>query len=323
MTEFSLFAQVAVAIVLEAAPFLLLGALLGALFEVFVPSGAVERFIPRNPLAQVGAGLFAGLLLPTCECGVVPVVRRLMQKGVPPRMAIPYMLAAPVVNPVVLVSTYVAFQSDLSMVLWRVVLVVIPATLLGLAVGDLSGAEVLRLPGGTKHPEPLCSCGHDHGHEHGHDHSHDHCCGHDHGHSGSSGAMRRVVDVLAHTGREFLDMGRFLVLGAVVAALFKTQLPGHFIALFAENVWLAVPAMLALAVLLSVCSEADAFVAAGFAMFPRAAQLGFVALGPMLDLKLAPMFYAVFQRRVATAVVVIPALVVWILAMALGVLGGV
>lgn len=321
MLEFTLFAQVAVAIVLEAAPFLLLGAFLAALFEVFVPPGLVERLTPRHPLAQVAAGLLSGLVLPTCECGVVPVVRRLLQKGVPPRMAIPYMLAAPVVNPVVLLSTYVAFQNDLSMVLWRVVLVVIPAVLIGFAVGHYSGSEVLRpAAAGGGHG---CSCGHDHHDHHDHAdhgsvHGQEHCCGH----AGFTGFAGRTVAVLGHTGREFLDMARFLVLGAVVAALFKTQLPGQFIAMFADNVWLAVPAMLVLAVLLSVCSEADAFVAAGFAMFPRAAQLGFVALGPMLDLKLAPMFLAVFQRNVAWALIIFPALMVWFLSMVLGILGG-
>ncbi|MGE4504623.1 MAG: permease, partial [Desulfovibrionaceae bacterium] len=309
MFDFSLFASVATAIVAEAAPFLLLGALVGALFEVYVPASAVERLAPRHPAAQVLAGLAAGMLLPTCECGVVPVVRRLLLKGVPPRMALPYMLAAPVINPVVLVSTWVAFQGDASMVLWRCALVALPAVLIGMAVGDLSAAEVLRPGMGGRAAACSCGCGHDHDHDHEHDrndHDHDNhddgCgCGHDHVHADDreNGRRSRLVAVLALTGREFMDMGRFLVLGALAAALFKTMLPGHLIGFFSANLWLAVPAMLLLAVLLSVCSEADAFVAAGFSMFPRAAQLGFTALGPMLDLKLAPMFYAVFHRRVA------------------------
>ncbi len=298
MHDFSLFATVATAIILEAVPFLLLGSLVGALLEVLVSEETLLRFIPRNPAGQVLLGVFGGVLLPSCECGIVPIARRLLAKRVPPRTAIPYMMTAPVVNPVVLASTYFAFQGDATMVLLRVCLVLVPAVGLGLSLGDASPADVLRhnpviLPRfgeeGEEHVHgPGCSCG----------------C--------SSEGVGPFRSILFHTGAEFLSMARFLVFGALVAAAFKVFLPAGIMELFTGTTWVAVIGLMLLAVLLSVCSEADAFVAASFVPFPTMAKAAFLALGPMVDLKLIPMFYSAFNRRAATALVVVPVVSVYV-----------
>ncbi len=305
------FASYVTAIVFEAAPFLLLGALLGSLVEVCVPDRVLQRLVPRAPGAQIGLGLFAGLVVPTCECGVVPIARKLLLRGVPPRVVIPYMLAAPVMHPVSLLSTLVAFPGQWYMALWRVILVAVPAVALGLALGEARPDDALRVPRPVLAPMPgpgdlprhdhgpACACG----------------CAHDlHG--------PKTLRVLLHTAQEFLSMGRFLVLGACAAAAFKTFLPLGAAAWLGDNVLVAVPGMMLLAVLLSVCSEADAFVAASFAVVPRAAQLAFLALGPMVDLKLIPMFLVTFRRRLALALVVVPTVSVLLLALALGLAGG-
>jgi len=301
MQEISLFATVATAIVMEAAPFLLLGSLVGAVLEVYVSEETLLRFIPRNAAGQVALGVFGGVLLPSCECGIVPIARRLLLKGVPPRTAIPYMMAAPVVNPVVLASTYFAFQGDVGMVLLRVCLVAIPAVGLGLSLGSVPPGGVLRhrpavLPrlgeGEAGHPDsghgPGCSCG----------------C--------SAAHAGRFRSILFHTGAEFLAMARFLVFGALVAAAFKVFLPPDILKMFIGTTWVAIVGLMLLAVLLSVCSEADAFVAASFVSFPTMAKAAFLALGPMVDLKLIPMFYSVFNKRVATALVVVPVVSVYV-----------
>jgi uncharacterized membrane protein YraQ (UPF0718 family) len=305
-----LLATAATAIVLEAAPFLLLGSLVGALIEVLVPEQTLLRLIPKSGVGQVATGLFAGMLLPTCECGIVPVVRRLLLKNVPPRVAIPYMMAAPVVNPVVLGSTLFAFQGDVSVVLWRVLLVVIPAAGMGFALGKASPRAVLRQRPVDLHrfeeaevahsADKTCGCG----------------CAHGHGsHGGAVGA------VLFHTASEFVSMARFLVFGAVVAAGFKAFLPPEVLGYFAGNLLLAVGGLMLLAVALSVCSEADAFVAASFASFPMAAKVAFMAVGPMVDLKLIPLFLSVFTRRVAVALIVVPVATVYFMGMVLA-MGG-
>jgi hypothetical protein len=307
--DISIFAITAASIIMEAAPFLLLGSLLGAVLEVLVPERTLLRFIPDHPAGQVTVGLFAGMLLPTCECGIVPVARRLLLKNVPPRAAIPYMMAAPVVNPVVIASTLFAFQGDVTIVALRVMMVLVPAMAMGYALGDAEPRQVLR-----GQPADLRRLGEleaEHLHEHGHD-----CgCG---CHTAES---NRFKAVLFHTGAEFLSMSRFLVFGAIVAAAFKTFLPPEVLQAFAGNGWLAVSGLMLLAVLLCVCSEADAFVAASFVSFPSAAKVAFMAIGPMVDLKLIPMFFAVFHRRVAIALVVVPTVSIWIMSMVLA-LGG-
>jgi hypothetical protein len=307
----------ATAIVLEAAPFLLLGSLIGSLIEVLVPERALLRVIPRSGAGQVATGIFAGMLLPTCECGIVPVVRRLLLKNVPPRVAIPYMMAAPVVNPVVLGSTLFAFQGDLSVVGLRVLLVIIPAAALGFALGKADPRAVLR-----QHPidlkrfgeaEEELAASHD-----AHDRVGGCGCGCDHGAQGAGGKIRAVF---FHTAAEFISMGRFLVFGAVVAAGFKAFLPPSVLGLFADTPLLAVGGLMLLAIALSICSEADAFVAASFASFPVSAKVAFMAIGPMVDLKLIPLFLSVFNRRVALALIVVPVVTVYVMGAVLAVGG--
>ncbi len=310
-SAFAIFAAIVTSIVLEAAPFLLLGSLLSSVIAVYVGDDALARLGQKSLPAQICLGLFAGLLLPTCECGVVPVTRRLLKKGVPTGAAIPFMLAAPVVNPVSLAATWVAFQGDLSMVAGRVALVILPAAALGWALGAIKGPDLLRPTLEMAHATHAahadgCGCG----------------CGHDHaGERKRPGLGQGLLDVLRGTGREFLDMGLFLIVGACAAGLFKVFLPQEWLALVSANLWLAVPAMMLLAVLMSICSEADAFVAASLSMFPRPAILAFLALGPMLDLKLIPALATVFQRRVALVLIIAPAVGVYMLAMSLGLAG--
>jgi len=292
METLTLIASVAAAIVLEAAPFLLVGSLLGALVHVLVPEAALRR-LPRSAGGQVLAGLAAGFVLPVCECGMVPLARRLLGRGVQPRLVLAYMLAGPVLNPVTLASTLAAYQGDWGMVLWRAILVMAPAAALALALGEAPAEALLRpardgLGDLRGRPAPsVCGCGEVH-----------------------AGSRWRAV--AGHTASEFLDMLGFLLLGALAAGVCKVLLPPEAVRSLAGNPLLAVAGMMGLAVLLSVCSEADAFVAASFNVFPIPAQLAFLALGPMLDLKLIPMYLAVFRRRAALALILVPAAVVFL-----------
>jgi uncharacterized membrane protein YraQ (UPF0718 family) len=184
----------------------------------------------------------------------------------------------------------------------RVLMVAVPAALVGLTLGKLPSKVLLRQPKVV--PQPLvldqamvqamsqpATCG----------------CGHDHGASGQA----RWRAVLSHTAGEFLEMGKYLILGCLAAAFFKIFLPWQILSSFENNVFLSVALMMALAVLLSVCSEADAFVAASFVSFPMGAKLSFLALGPMVDLKLIGMFFSVFHRRVALALIVVPIILIY------------
>ncbi len=301
-----IFASLTVAIFIEAAPFLLIGSLLASLFEVFAEEDLIARLVPQNPIKGILFGLFIGMLLPTCECGIVPIVRRMLGKGVPPATAIAYMLAAPVINPIVMISTYVAFRGDLWMVGGRVVMVAITAAAMGWVLSGAAMGELLLNPSSGQSGRS-CSCCHDHHQDHGHSHA---------------DRQGRFLAVLQHTAVEFLSMGKFLLLGAIITALFKTITPAGILNIFESSEILAIIMLMVLAIVLSVCSEADAFVAASFSSFPPAAQLAFMAIGPMVDLKLIAMFSAVFKRRIIFYLIFGPIALVFGLAVIMGVILG-
>ena len=266
-------------LIVQATPFVLIGALASATIEVFVPPSALERLanLPR-PLQLPAAGL-AGVAFPICECGSVPVARRLIRKGLLPSAAITFMLAAPVVNPVVIASTFVAYRGRASMwtmVLGRFGLGLAVAIAVGWVLGGRRADELLRPdpeegssePVGVGRPEP------------------------------------RWRLFFVHLGNDFVFMGRFLLLGAGVAALVQTFLPQSAVARVAAIPVVDMVVMMGLAAVLSLCSESDAFIAASFVQFGAAAQLAFLVFGPMVDLKLGALYAGTFRRRAATTIVI-------------------
>ncbi|MFH1933405.1 MAG: permease [Pseudomonadota bacterium] len=308
--DLQLFSSIVTSIFIDAAPFLMLGAFLSAALEVYLPQDIIARYTPKSHLSGLFLGLSAGMVFPTCECGVVPVARRLLKKGVPPHIALTYMLSAPVINPVVLVSTYVAFQGDIRMVIGRMLMVAIPACCIGLAVSRSKPDFILRE---TKNHNDLP--GHDHLES---NHSHAPDCGFDHdAHKGS-----RFTGVLLHTASEFVEMGKYLIMGAFAVGLFKIYLPQETLLFFGNNMFLAVGGMMLFAVLLSVCSMADSFLAASLTSFPSAAQLSFVSIGPMVDLKLIAMYLAVFQPRLVLTLIIVPTFIIYLISVPLGMIFG-
>jgi uncharacterized membrane protein YraQ (UPF0718 family) len=283
------FLVIGTSIAVEALPFVLLGAAVSAAIEVFVP----ERWfaaIARLPLAlQVPAVAMGGLAMPVCECGSVPVARRLIVRGVHPAAGIAFMLAAPVINPVVLFSTAVAYQGRgaLTMVLGRFAL--------GMVVALVAGALIAR-SGAGKLVENARSHDPAQGH-HGHDHAH-----------GDGGRARGFID---HLAADLLLMGKFIVLGAALAAAMQTIVPQSVFTGIVTTPVVGALIMIVLAFFLSLCSEADAFVAVSFIQFPPGPQLAFLTAGPVLDTKLVLLYAGTFGRAfvLKLAVVVVPVVV--------------
>ena len=303
--SFSVFSAITTAIFVEAMPFLAMGALLSAIIEIFVSPDRLIRYLPKGKVTGVMVGVAAGLILPTCECGVVPIVRRLIQKGVPIPTAVAFMLSAPVINPVVIASTAVAFQGDLSLILGRIFMVALVAMIIGLIAGRMGNIMLNSVD--TDSPTT------DHPHEHSGGMANQHQS-HD-----SMSILGKIVEVLRHASHEFIDMGKYLILGAVAAGLIKTYLPTSFLSFFVASPTMEILGMMSLAILLSVCSEADAFVAASFVSFSAASRLSFVVIGPMIDLKLIGMYAATFDRRFFRVLMIGPILLVLGLSMLFGV----
>jgi uncharacterized membrane protein YraQ (UPF0718 family) len=267
------FAYSFLSVVLEGVPFILAGVVLSGLIDAFLPPRVLARLLPRHPAGGILLGGALGAILPMCECGIVVVIRRLLQKGLPLSSAMAYMLAAPVVNPIVAVSTYAAFrgQGPLEMMLCRIALSFAVAVVIASIVHFLRRAWVLRpdlvaAPVIDDHPDVR------------------------------SGKEKSAAAVRAATG-DFLDVTVFFVLGAAVATLFNTSVNQQVIMPLADDRALAVGSMMALAALLSLCSTSDAFVAATFTAFPSTAKLAFMSFGPVVDLKLVFIYGLVFRKR--------------------------
>lgn len=258
------------ALLIEATPFILLGALVSAAIEVFMTPRAFERLGALRPSLQLPAAAFAGMAFPVCECGSVPVARRLAAKGLGAGAAVTFMLAAPVANPVVIASTVVAYRGRdhfWVMVLGRIFLGVIAAMCAGWVVGRMTRNDLLK-------PRPDDTLEDDH----------------------ETHGEARWKDYFGHVGNDFVFMGRFLILGAAVAAIVQTFVPQSWIDPVANTPIVSQVAMMALAYILSLCSESDAFVAASFVQFGPSSQLAFLVFGPMVDTKLTALYMGTYNR---------------------------
>ncbi len=317
------FAFAFLSILFEGAPFILLGTLISGFIDIYMPPGMMDRFLPRNKtLAVIMAGLM-GAVFPVCECAVVPVIRRLVRKGLPVSCALTYMLAAPIVNPITALSTWKAFSGPVMMVHGESMAanVVMTGSRLGLgfAVAVLLGLIVARLPLmwilrkrlvdeiQTK-PEVVVQqshdhcCGHDHTHHHEHSHQHEEthdCCGHDHGHTQTNQGNPRLVAAFRSAIKDFVDVGVYFSIGVAITALFNTGIaPGAtWLDSLANRQVLAPSALMVLAFILSLCSTSDAFIAATLDKFTYGAKLAFLVFGPMLDLKLLFLYQSVLRRK--------------------------
>jgi uncharacterized membrane protein YraQ (UPF0718 family) len=275
------FGIVFVSIVLEAIPFMLVGSLVGGLIEAFVSRERMASLLPRSGWRTVCAAAAAGIIFPVCECAVVPVVRRLVRKGLPAPAAVAYLLAGPIVNPVVAASTTVAYGFD-----WRVTAIRIT---LGYGIAVAVGLVMGRLfkSGGMLLPENWVI------------EAHSHCgCGCGAPPPAPEKLRRRLWAALRHAGDDFLAVGHYLVIGAFIAALAQTFINRAAFMDLAATPGLSVGVMVLLAIGLNLCSEADAFIAASFrGLMPFPAQMAFMLTGPMFDIKLLLMYRRLFKPR--------------------------
>ncbi|MFI9816089.1 permease [Saccharothrix variisporea] len=251
-----------VSIVLQATPFLAFGVALSAAIAVFVPKEFFAKALPRRPVLAVPVAAATGVVLPGCECGSVPVAGALLRKGITPAAALAFLLAAPAVNPVVLAATAIAFPGDPGMVAARAIASLLASVVMGWLWLRLGRTDWIKLP------------------EHVH-------------------GDTKWRAFFGAAGHDLVHAGGFLVVGGMAAATINVLVPGRWLQALADHPALSVVALAFLAVLLSICSEADAFVAASLTQFSTTARLAFLVVGPMVDLKLFAMQVGTFGRRFA------------------------
>ncbi|MEU2736071.1 permease [Streptomyces sp. NPDC007095] len=257
---------VCLAITVQALPFLLLGTALSGAINAFVPAALFTKVLPRRPALAVPVAGVAGAVLPGCECASVPVANSLIRRGVTPAAAFAFLLSAPAINPVVLTATAVAFPGNPAMVGARLLASLATAAVMGWLWLWLGKEEWLRAA--VRHT----------------------------GHRPGGSRWKEFRLGFQH---DFLHAGGFLVLGAMAAATFNVTVPRSVLDTFSGSAWLSVLFLAALAVVLAVCSEADAFVAASLTGFSPTARLAFMVVGPMVDVKLIALQAGTFGRAFA------------------------
>lgn len=320
------FAYAFLSILFEGAPFILLGTIISGFIDIYLPAGTMDRFLPKNRnLAVLAAGLM-GAVFPVCECAVVPVIRRLVSKGLPVSCAITYMLAAPIVNPITAISTWKAFQGQAPWMMTggRVLLGYLVAVGVGLVIARFSLRSILRKSlvekmekeAVTPKAEESCSgcCGHHHDHDHAHTHDHaDHEHAHEHPKSDN-----RLVAAMRSAQKDFVDVGVYFTIGVAITALFNTGIAPGAVWLdgLAGNTFIAPAALMALAFILSLCSTSDAFIAATLAKFTWGAKLAFLTFGPMFDVKLLFLYQSVLRKKFILYLGVSIFIVIWLVSIA-------
>ncbi|UUZ90203.1 permease [Paenibacillus sp. P25] len=328
------------------APFVLLGVLVSALLQQFVSEQRIRRMIPKNPVLGILFACVMGLLFPLCECGMIPVIRRLMRKGMPAYVATVFILVGPIINPVVFASTYIAFRDRPEMAYSRMALAFIAALAIGLIVHRFVKRNPVRgtledgAYGGSggagpaqSHAHPAAVEGdvrrqdkHAHSHNHNHggerhhpaahvhrhshaDHHHDH--DHEHGQGGGASAGRQFLSVLGHASDEFFDMGKYLIFGAFLTSAIQTLVARDSLVSIGQGEISSHLFMMGLAYVLSLCSTSDAFVASSFATtFSTGSLLTFLVFGPMLDIKSTLMLLSTFRTKFVVLLSVLVTVVV-------------
>ena len=287
------FSTVFLGIVIEAMPFLLLGSLASGLMAEFVSRDDLLAVIPKNAVLATLCGALIGIIFPACECGVVPLARRLRQKGLPLSACVALLLGAPVLNPIVIASTYAAFGS--SVIFWgRLGFTLVIATGVG-CLFLLAPEDQVVVPGNWQ--------------------------GHDHGERSATGL--RVGDRLSRAvqdaGTDFLDTARYLILGALVATALQQFVSQSLLLSAGHGVAGNSLALIALAYVLSVCSTVDSFLALTFVNNVGAGPVvAFLVFGAMIDIKSTIMFLGLFRRRTVIYLIVILALAALLAALLVG-----
>ena len=280
-------------LLLEAIPFLLLGVAIAGFARWLVPQNAWVQRLPKNPLLAPITGALMGFALPACECGNVPVARRLLASGAPMGTAFGFLFAAPVLNPIVLASTWAAFPDQPWLLVARPLGAFVIAVLLSLLLVQLPETQLLEhaLLSERRMSQPLSTVG---------------LLERSGGLVGdpirelkpTQSTRLRASDVLEQSSREFLDLLALLVLGCLIAALVQTWLPRSWLLAVGGAPTGSILALMLLAVVVSVCSSVDAFLALGFAaQVTPGALLAFLLLGPVVDLKLVGLFTVLMRPR--------------------------
>ncbi|OCT13509.1 hypothetical protein A8709_18100 [Paenibacillus pectinilyticus] len=284
------FKTIFISILLEAMPFILLGVLLSSLLQTFVSESAIQRFIPKNPFLGILFACLLGILFPMCECGMIPVVRRLILKGMPVYIAVVFIMTGPIINPIVFAATFMAFRNHPSIAYSRMGLAFLVAVVIGLILYRYIKSNPLRLSSSSKTSQSELESHH---------------------HHHTDGFSRKITTFFAHASNEFFDMGKYLVFGSLLTAIIQVYMHRESLLAIGQGPISSHIFMMGFAYILSLCSTSDAFVASSFqTSFTPGSLLTFLVFGPMLDFKSTLMLLSVFKSRFVFSLILLISTVV-------------
>lgn len=283
-TDLTNFKMIFFSIIIESLPFILIGVFVSAVLNNFFSEELLKKLLPKNKFLGIFIASILGIVFPLCECGMVPIARRLVQKGVPIYIAATFMFSTPIINPVVVAATSLAFNTNPKIVWIRLGIAFLVSVTIGIIVSVVFTETQLK-------SDSIL---------------HDSCCGLSHQ---SSSGFVTLFFVLNDTCNEFFEMGKFLIAGAVLSALAQTIIPHSLLASIGQAPFLSIITMMIFAFFISVCSSADAFIAASLGTnFTTGSLIAFMVFGPMIDLKNTFMLYHFFRRPFVLVLILTTAL---------------
>ena len=279
-----------ISIFFESLPFLLLGSLISAIVETYVSNETISKLIPKNKILGSIVGVFLGFFLPACDCAVIPVSKRLLKKKVPINVAISFMLASPIINPVVLLSTYNAFYRTNPEIFWyRLLYGIIISLLIGTIMGIIFGKKEVITNNITINKEECCHC-----HEHDNSKKIENnfkksdlkkCSCHCEKHLNHN-LKNDILSISRHTAYDLIEVAKYLMFGALIASLVQVLLPRSILIIFDNNQILSIIVLMIFAYLISLCSTSDSFVGKSLlGAFNESSIIAYLLLGPMIDIK--------------------------------------
>ncbi|GGH76917.1 uncharacterized membrane protein YraQ (UPF0718 family) [Pullulanibacillus pueri] len=278
-------------ILLEALPFILIGTFFSGIIQVYLTEDKIRRWLPGRGVFAILPGIFITMLFPVCDCAIIPIAYRLIKKGVPTHIGALFLIVPPIINPIVILSTYYAFSTTIEVVVYRIILAFILAIGVSLTLLYLFNVQNPTRERRSKH--------HSHEHDHNHHHHHDH---------------NKWKATLAHGLEDFLQTSKLLMFAAFVAAGFQVFVGQHHSVDFQSNTMFTHLLMMGLAYILSICSQADAFIAAPFyPKVPMSSILAFLLFGPILDVKNTLMLFSYFKWKFVLILFMVVSLYVLIL----------
>lgn len=251
---------------LEALPFVIVGIIISSFIQVFVTPEMIQKSLPKSTVFAIIPVALIGIIAPICECGIVPIVRSLVKKGMPLHIGVVFLSSVPIINPIVFTSTFYAFQSNLHIAILRLGLAFIVVLLIGLMTFLFYGRKNVLIE------DSFIT----------------------HSHSKNN----RWKEVFAHSSDEFFSTCKFLLMGALIASILQTSINRDSLLALANHEYLSSISMMGLGYILSLCSGSDAFIAASFSStFHLKSILAFLLFGAMIDIKNTFMMFSYFKRQ--------------------------